>query len=200
MMEAVRTSETSVVNHFIRQYNPEDSSEHHFFCCFVRFQRDNKKTSYGYVLYLHICLFKVRYQLTYSFQTVNNVDEALRGQLFSTAHGCKRKQNPLLIKLGAEAIPLHVIFIHVCWLCFYCFDIVYVCVSQLSFMLKIIRRQHADIKFYWILTPLRKVLLEKLIVTQLLKRFGAFCGTQMFITVFKRCCHCQLNLIRTVTY
>jgi thiamine phosphate synthase YjbQ (UPF0047 family) len=29
MMEAVRTSETSVYNHFTRQYNPEDSSEHH---------------------------------------------------------------------------------------------------------------------------------------------------------------------------
>jgi hypothetical protein len=29
MIEAVRTSETSVDNHFTRQYNPEDSSEHH---------------------------------------------------------------------------------------------------------------------------------------------------------------------------
>jgi hypothetical protein len=29
MMEAVRTSETSVDNQFTRQYNPEDSSEHH---------------------------------------------------------------------------------------------------------------------------------------------------------------------------
>jgi hypothetical protein len=29
MMEAVHTSETSVDNHFTRQYNPEDSSEHH---------------------------------------------------------------------------------------------------------------------------------------------------------------------------
>jgi len=28
MMEAVRTSEMSVDNHFTRQYNPEDSSEH----------------------------------------------------------------------------------------------------------------------------------------------------------------------------
>jgi hypothetical protein len=28
-MEAARTSETSVDNHFTRQYNPEDSSEHH---------------------------------------------------------------------------------------------------------------------------------------------------------------------------
>jgi hypothetical protein len=30
MMEAARTSETSVDNHFTRQYNPEDSSEHQF--------------------------------------------------------------------------------------------------------------------------------------------------------------------------
>jgi hypothetical protein len=29
MMKAVRTSETSVDNHFTRQYIPEDSSEHH---------------------------------------------------------------------------------------------------------------------------------------------------------------------------
>jgi hypothetical protein len=29
MMEAVRTSETSVDNYFTRQYSPEDSSEHH---------------------------------------------------------------------------------------------------------------------------------------------------------------------------
>jgi hypothetical protein len=29
MMEAVRTSETSLDNHFTRQYIPEDNSEHH---------------------------------------------------------------------------------------------------------------------------------------------------------------------------
>jgi hypothetical protein len=29
MMEAVRTSEMSVDNHFTRQYIPEDNSEHH---------------------------------------------------------------------------------------------------------------------------------------------------------------------------
>jgi hypothetical protein len=29
MMEAVRTSETSVDNHFTRQYIPEDNAEHH---------------------------------------------------------------------------------------------------------------------------------------------------------------------------
>jgi hypothetical protein len=32
MMEAVRTSETSVDNHFTRQYIPEDNSEHHDAC------------------------------------------------------------------------------------------------------------------------------------------------------------------------
>jgi hypothetical protein len=32
MMEAVRTSETSVDNHFTQQYNPEDSSEQQFHC------------------------------------------------------------------------------------------------------------------------------------------------------------------------
>jgi hypothetical protein len=34
MMEAVRTSETSVDNLFTRQYNPEDSSEHRKNICF----------------------------------------------------------------------------------------------------------------------------------------------------------------------
>jgi hypothetical protein len=34
MMEAVRTSETSVDNHFTRQYIPEDNSEHHYHSVF----------------------------------------------------------------------------------------------------------------------------------------------------------------------
>jgi hypothetical protein len=34
-MEAVRTSETSVDNHFTRQYNPEDSSEHQGYLMFA---------------------------------------------------------------------------------------------------------------------------------------------------------------------
>jgi hypothetical protein len=37
MMEAGRTSETSVANHFTRQYNPEDSSEHQANSNFRRF-------------------------------------------------------------------------------------------------------------------------------------------------------------------
>jgi hypothetical protein len=48
-MEAVRTSETSVDNHFTRQYNPEDSSEHH-----TR-RRENLKSHTGY---LHIYITK----------------------------------------------------------------------------------------------------------------------------------------------
>jgi hypothetical protein len=45
MMEAVRTSETSVDNHFTRQYNPEDSSEHH-----TR-RRENLKSHEAKVMY-----------------------------------------------------------------------------------------------------------------------------------------------------
>jgi hypothetical protein len=41
MMEAVRSSETSVDNHFTRQYNPDDSSEHH-----TR-RRENLKSQYS---------------------------------------------------------------------------------------------------------------------------------------------------------
>jgi hypothetical protein len=36
MTEAVRTSETSVDNHFTRQYIPEDNSEHHKFAYFAK--------------------------------------------------------------------------------------------------------------------------------------------------------------------
>jgi hypothetical protein len=37
-----------------------------------------------------------------------------------------------------------------------------------------------------LLTKRRKVLLEKLIVSQLLKKFLTFCGTQRCIVVFKK--------------
>jgi hypothetical protein len=40
MMEAVRTSETSIDNHFTRQYTPENNSEHHTRC------RENLKSSF----------------------------------------------------------------------------------------------------------------------------------------------------------
>jgi hypothetical protein len=39
-MEAVRTSETSVDNHFTRQYNPQDNSEHHVWKAFVRIGKE----------------------------------------------------------------------------------------------------------------------------------------------------------------
>jgi hypothetical protein len=48
-MEAVRTSETSVDNHFTRQYNPEDSSEHH-----TR-RRENLKSHN--ILWAHLFLY-----------------------------------------------------------------------------------------------------------------------------------------------
>jgi hypothetical protein len=44
-MEALRTSETSVQNHFTRQYNPEDSSEHH-----TR-RRENLKSHAAFKIY-----------------------------------------------------------------------------------------------------------------------------------------------------
>jgi hypothetical protein len=47
MMEAVRTSETSVDNHFTRQYIPEDNSEHH-----TR-RRENLKSHEKNLLPLH---------------------------------------------------------------------------------------------------------------------------------------------------
>jgi hypothetical protein len=47
MMEAVRTSETSVNNHFTRQYNPEDSSEQHTHC------RENLKSH----IFKHVITF-----------------------------------------------------------------------------------------------------------------------------------------------
>jgi hypothetical protein len=37
MMEAVRTSETSVDNHFTRQYIPEDNSEHNVLIILQKF-------------------------------------------------------------------------------------------------------------------------------------------------------------------
>jgi hypothetical protein len=50
-MEAARTSETSVDNHFTRQYNPEDSSEHH-----TR-RRENLKSQIDFTLKMMINTF-----------------------------------------------------------------------------------------------------------------------------------------------
>jgi hypothetical protein len=59
MMKAVRTSETSVDNHFTRQYIPEDNSEHH-----TR-RRENLTTytllltNYYYYYYYFVCAVSV---------------------------------------------------------------------------------------------------------------------------------------------
>jgi hypothetical protein len=53
MMEAVRTSETSVDNHSTRQYNPEDSSEHH-----TR-RRENLKSHVSPTLPGSHCVFSI---------------------------------------------------------------------------------------------------------------------------------------------
>jgi hypothetical protein len=58
-MEAVRTSETSVDNHFTRQYNPEDSSEHH-----TR-RRENLKSHKAYISYYFKCKSNI-YQYDYT--------------------------------------------------------------------------------------------------------------------------------------
>jgi hypothetical protein len=47
MMEAVRTSETSVDNHFTRQYIPEDNSEHQ--------NRDGRKFHYCIEMF-YVCI------------------------------------------------------------------------------------------------------------------------------------------------
>jgi hypothetical protein len=47
MIEAVRTSKTSVDNHFTRQYIPEDNSEHH-----TR-RRENLKSHMSYATAAH---------------------------------------------------------------------------------------------------------------------------------------------------
>jgi hypothetical protein len=41
-MEAVHTSETSVDNHFIRQYIPEDNSEHQYMYWLTEWANDAK--------------------------------------------------------------------------------------------------------------------------------------------------------------
>jgi hypothetical protein len=68
MMEAVRTSETSVDNHFTRQYNPEDTSEHLFtlLCNFCALHKVPK------MLYCTWRCFKIHKILSLSsFQQIN---------------------------------------------------------------------------------------------------------------------------------
>jgi hypothetical protein len=61
MMEAVRTSETTVDNHFTRQYNPEDNSEHH-----TR-RRENLKSHIDSLPYLNPCASKLLSDLGHLF-------------------------------------------------------------------------------------------------------------------------------------
>jgi hypothetical protein len=63
MMEAVRTSETSVDNHFTRQYNPEDSSEHH-----TR-RRENLKSD---MCFIYLPLVKVSHAIVYKKEKLKN--------------------------------------------------------------------------------------------------------------------------------
>jgi hypothetical protein len=57
MMEAVRTSKTSVDNHFTRQYIPEDNSEHH-----TRRHENLKSHVNMYILRYHIVPTKNKFQ------------------------------------------------------------------------------------------------------------------------------------------
>jgi hypothetical protein len=50
------------------------------------------------------------------------------------------------------------------------------------------------------LTPWSKVLLEKLIGSQLIKKFPAFYGTRMFITAFTNACHLSLSWARPIHF
>jgi hypothetical protein len=63
-MEAARTSETSVDNHFTRQYNPEDSSEHH-----TR-RRENLKSHTQYKVAPSFPPFLISYFLTFSLNPI----------------------------------------------------------------------------------------------------------------------------------
>jgi hypothetical protein len=67
MMEAVRTSETSVDNNITRQYNPEDSSEHH-----TR-RRENLKSHKIFSKTFHQTVFHTRFaQKNREFNFVSN--------------------------------------------------------------------------------------------------------------------------------
>jgi hypothetical protein len=52
-MEAVRTSETSVNNHFTQQYNPEDSSEHELLLLKLNFYEILNIAGQWFKSYLH---------------------------------------------------------------------------------------------------------------------------------------------------
>jgi hypothetical protein len=63
MMEAVRTSETSVDNLFTRQYNPEDSSEHKCYKIFWVISCDNVRSDYNSPIFMSASLDDVLFLL-----------------------------------------------------------------------------------------------------------------------------------------
>jgi hypothetical protein len=71
-LQAVRTSETSVDNHFTRQYNPEDSSEHH-----TR-RRENLKSHVNHLItqddkiYGNLCICNILHSLSSDSQIFEN--------------------------------------------------------------------------------------------------------------------------------
>jgi hypothetical protein len=52
----------------------------------------------------------------------------------------------------------------------------------------------------YLLTPLSRVLLEKLTGSQLVKKFPTFYGTWRFITAFASACHLSLSWARSIQY
>jgi len=58
--------------------------------------------------------------------------------------------------------------------------------------------QAAVQQFLYLLTPCSRVLLEKVTGPQLVKKFPAFYGTQVFITAFTSALHLSLSSARSI--
>ena len=54
------------------------------------------------------------------------------------------------------------------------------------------------VDYTYLFTPWSRVLLEKLTVSQLVKKFPAFYGTRRFITAFTSTCHLSLSSARSI--
>ena len=61
-------------------------------------------------------------------------------------------------------------------------------------------KRQSRTEFYLLLTPWRKVLLEKLTGSQLVKKFPAFYGTRRFITAFTNARHLSLSCARPIQF
>jgi len=61
-----------------------------------------------------------------------------------------------------------------------------------------VKERMDDIQRRYLLTPWTRVLAEKLTVSQLVKKFPAFYGTQMFITVLTSARHLSLPSVRSI--